>query len=218
MWYNDYHQLHCSVDYGIMVNFCLQFLNWAFQLLHWLRYLLNSEALVDFSRFLRSHSSCWSYLANESELARFEGWLENCELWRNFAFFRFKYFISQPGIIHWINVWAAPFGKRLAVRTYPVFLLERRSFMLGATVLAIWLALRQRFLQRETLVGSGCCRWARLEEILSLVVWMETLLQGSAAAGTGPEWSKQVWETLLISTFPYLLQWSDPEPARLLCP
>lgn len=108
-------------------------------------------------------------------------------------FFRFKYFISQPGIIHWINVWAAPFGKRLAVRTYPVFLLERRPLMLGA-----WLALRQRFLQRETLVGSSCCGWARLEQILSLAVWVETLLQQSAAAGTGPEWSKQEWETFLV--------------------
>lgn len=78
-------------------------------------------------------------------------------------FFRFKYFISQPGIIHWVNVRAAPFGKRLAVRTFPVFLLERRPFMLGATVLAAQLAPSQHFLWRETLwlgaAAAGKAGW-----------------------------------------------------------
>uniref|UniRef100_A0A8B9PVU6 Uncharacterized protein n=1 Tax=Apteryx owenii TaxID=8824 RepID=A0A8B9PVU6_APTOW len=110
-----------------------------------------------------------------------------CLLFHILPFSRFKYFISQPGIIHWINVQAAPFGKSLAVRPSPVFLPERRPFMSGATVLAAWLVLRARFLPRERLclgaaaagkpgkkrscparaglsrdpVAGNCCRWSR---------------------------------------------------------
>lgn len=74
--------------------------------------------------------------------------LKTVNIWRSCAFFFFKYFIFQLEIIHWINMWTSPIGKRLAVRIFPVFLLERRLLMLGATVLVAWLALRKHFLQR----------------------------------------------------------------------
>lgn len=115
------------------------------------------------------------------------------------GFFCFKYFISQPRIIHWINAWAAPFGKRLAVRTFSVFLLERRPLMLGALFLQhgwLW----DSIFSRERLFG-----WEQLllasppgrDLVPCGLGWAETLLQGSAAAGAGPEQNKQEWETLL---------------------
>lgn len=82
---------------------------------------------------------------------------------------------------------AAPFGKRLAVRTFPVFLLERRPFMLGATVLAAWLALREHFLRRETLwlgaAAAGKPAWKR-----SCPQWFG--LSGDPVAGKCCCWSR----------------------------
>lgn len=104
-----------------------------------------------------------------------------------FPVFCFKYFISQPGIIHWINVWAAPFGKRLAVRTSPLFLLERRQFMLGTAVLAAWLVSRECFLQRDTLwlgaAAAGKPGWKR-----SCLRWFG--LSGDPVAGKCCCWSR----------------------------
>jgi len=151
----------------------------------------------------------------------FEGWLENCELRRYLALFRFKYFVSQPGIIHWINVRAAPFGRRLAVRTSPVFLLERRPFMLGATVLAAWMALRERFLRREApwlgAAAAGRLGWKR-----SCPQWFG--LSGDPVAGKCCCWSRarveaqEQEDSLSKSSFPWLPQRSDTEPTHLRCP
>lgn len=93
--------------------------------------------------------------------------------------------------------------------------------MLGATVLAAWLALRERFLRRATLwlgaAAAGKPGWKR-----SCPQWFG--LSGDPVAGKCCCWSRaraeraSAGDSLGESGFPRLLQRADTEPTRLRCP
>lgn len=73
------------------------------------------------------------------------------------------------------------------MRIFPVFLLERRQLMLGATVLVAWLALRECFLQRETL-WLGAAAVGKADWKKSCPWWVG--LSGDPVAGKCCCWSR----------------------------